>query len=252
MGLSRLESGSHGSVPARYGHLGDGVFFRGLEDVLDGGSRIGVDAKLYIARGGDGNADGFVDGADLSRLIGRFNSEAAIPRNRSWYDMDTTGSPLTGRSDGYVDGADLSITIANWTGDPGPATEGTAVAEYNPATGEFTVSVEDVMSWTLRSDGKFTAAADALPSGDAANLVSGNLNTVGEGGFGETMSYSNVLLGALTEPGTDASEFSIEYVTGYGQPIQRGSVTVIPEPGTVVMLISGLLGLLLLAWRRRS
>ncbi len=122
-------------------------------------------------------------------------------------------------------------------------------AEYNPATGEFTVSVENVMSWTLRSDGKFTAAADALPLGDAANLVSGNLNTVGEGGFGAAMSYSDVLLGALTEPGTDASEFSIEYVTGYGQPIQRGTVTVIPEPGTVVMLISGLLGLLLL--RRR-
>ncbi len=51
-------------------------------------------------------------------------------------------------------------------------------------------------------------------------------------------------------PGTDASEFTIEYVTGYGQPIQRGSVTVIPEPATVVMLASGLLGLLLL-WRRR-
>ncbi len=64
------------------------------------------------------------------------------------------------------------------------------------------------------------------------------------------MSYRDVWLGVLTEPGTDAGQFSIEYLTGYGQPIQRGSVTVIPEPGTVVMLISGLLGLLLV-WRRR-
>ncbi|MCH7596931.1 MAG: PEP-CTERM sorting domain-containing protein [Planctomycetes bacterium] len=87
--------------------------------------------------------------------------------------------------------------------------------------------------------------------GDAANLVSGNLNTVGEGGFGAAMSYRDVLLGALTEPGTDAGEFSIEYVTGYGQPILRGTVTVIPEPGTVVMLLGVLLGMGLRARRRK-
>ena len=43
----------------------------------------------------------------------------------------------------------------------------------------------------------------------------------------------------------------VEYVTGYGQPIQRGSVTVIPEPAAVVMLLSGLAGLGVLGWRRR-
>ncbi len=59
------------------------------------------------------------------------------------------------------------------------------------------------------------------------------------------------LSGRTILPGTDAGEFSIEYVTGYGQPIQRGTVTVIPEPAAVVMLLSGLAGLGVLGWRRR-
>ncbi len=190
----------------------------------------------------DFNGDHFVDGADISTLVDNFGQGKAL-----FQEADSNG-------DHYVDVADLSALVAGWTGDPGPARQGTAAAEYDPATGEFTVSVDNVMSWTLRSDGRFTGAdmdrvLDILPLGDDFNLPSANLNTVGEGGFGAGMTYADIDLGSLTEPGTDASRFTIEYVTGYGQPRMRGTITVIPEPGTVVMLLSGLLGLLL-AWRR--
>ncbi len=59
------------------------------------------------------------------------------------------------------------------------------------------------------------------------------------------------LLKIADGPGTDPSQFTIEFVTGFGQPTMTGTINVIPEPGTVIMLLSGLLGLALLVWRRR-
>jgi len=158
-----------------------------------------------------------------------------------------------------VDGQDINDLIANFSpADPGPAAPGTAIAEYNPATGEFIISVGSVMSWNIQSNGLFTqegllGVQDILPLGQGFTLVSANPSTVGEGAFGSQMIYTDVNLGPLVLPGTDVSEFTLEYVAGFGSPKEYGTITVvnvIPEPGTVVMLLSGLFGLLWF-WRRR-
>jgi len=167
---------------------------------------------------------------------------------------DLPGIPLEDDDD---DLQDIVTSLAAF--DPGPAPQGTAIAEYNPLTGEFIVSVAGVMSWNLQSNGLFTESGllgvqNILPRGDGFTLVSANPSTVGEGAFGAQMTYTDVNLGALVPPGLDVSEFVLEYVAGFGSPKEFGQirvVEVIPEPGTVVMLLSGLIGMVICRRRRQ-
>ncbi len=237
------------------GHLGMGVFNLGIdyEETVPAGAYTRVTAELYTAQGGDGNADGNVDGQDIQTLIINFNLPGDPP-DRDWTKNDTAGGPA-GRGDGWVDGQDITDLITNFTGDAGPVTPGSAAAEYNPATGEFKILVDGVMNWTLSSDGQFNGSAlgalqDILPLGGAGNLVSANGNTVGEGGFGVTMDYTDVNLGPIAASGTDVGQFTLTYVTSFGAPPQIGSISVVPEPGMGAMLLAGLMGMWLV-WRRR-
>jgi len=165
-------------VEADESHLGLGVFLRSVDYVASRGQpekTTSVRASLLVAEGDDANGDGRVDGQDITNLIANF-SRPGDPADRNWLRRDTAGGPF-GRGDGNVDGQDITALIANFTGDPGPATSGSASAEYNYATNEWKVSVRDVMSWALTSDGRFITAEgvgdhDRLPAGSVGNLVS--------------------------------------------------------------------------------
>ncbi len=240
-------------------HIEAGVFHKGLtyHDAFPPTtppSYFSIETTLRVAQGGDANGDGRVDGQDITNLITNF-SRPGDPADRNWLKSDTAGG-IFGRGDGNVDGQDITDLISNFTGDPGPATDGTAAAEYNPATGEFRIFADGVMSWSLISDGDFTdaglaALSDVLPLGDASNLASLNENTVGEGGFGGTMSYADVALGAIVPAGTNPSRLTLQYVTGFGADPQIGPINVVPEPGTLAMLLAAALGAILV-WRRRK
>ncbi len=244
--------------PITVGHLGSGVFNLGLSyfeaiPPVDPPNYLAVDVELYIAGGGDANADGRVDGQDITNLITNF-SRPGDPADRTWLRSDTAGG-LNGRGDGNVDGQDITDLISNFTGDAGPAAEGTAAAVYNPATGEFRVTVDGVLNWSLISDGQFAPSAldalgDVLPAGGAANLVSGNVNTVGEGSFDGAIGYAELDLGPLADAGTDASEFQLEYITTFGGQPQFGTIHVVPEPSTTALLLVGLAGLWYVRRRR--
>jgi len=184
----------------------------------------------------------WVDGQDIDTLLANFGRTDAL-----FQDADTDG-------DHVVDGRDINTLISNYSGVIDPPSEGMAVARYNPATGEFAVSADGVMSWTLLSEGQFTGAGlgglvDLLERDGEENLVSASANTIGDGNFVAPVSYS-VSLGPLTEPGFDPGVFTLEYVSGLGGPRLQGTISVVPEPGTLVMLLGALLGLCL--WARRS
>ncbi len=233
------------------GHLGLGVFHQGIDYVVLSGSVKRVTTSYLVAAGGDSNADQNVDGQDIFNLIKWF-SRPGDPPNRTWLQCDTAGG-LLGRGDGIVDGQDITALISNFTGDAGPVEPGSATAQYDPATGEFNVSVDGVMSWSLNSGGQFNGngldgALDLLSTG--GQMASANQNTVGAGSFSDTLIGSDVALGQLAEPGTDPGEFSLVFVSGFGQQPQQGTITVVPEPGTAALLVGALAGLLLL-WRRR-
>jgi len=239
------------------GHLGFGVFHRGVNYVdraAADDSATAVSVDLFVARGGDSNADGYVDGRDVMTLIANYNGNVLDPvADRTWDRGDTAGG-LFDRGDGLADGRDVIDLIVNFgRSDPGVPREAAATAEYNPATGEFSVSVENVMFWTLQSDGDFTGSdlgglEAVLASGDGI-LISANANTIGNGTFTGLLSYGDVELGQLAAPGTDPGRFTLEYVTGFGGEKIRGTISVVPEPSTLVMLILGLAMLVLVAKR---
>ena len=228
-----------GAGPA--GHLGQGVFHRGLNyegRVGPSGPASAVSVDLFVAPAGDADGNGLVNDLDAAIFQANFNGDdpSATPIF-TWTDGDTSGSP-TGRGDGYVDGQDLNALIAHLGG--GGGSGGSAAARYCPATGEFAVSVDSVMSWTLASDGRFLGSTypgvlDRFAGGDASELPSANANTIGEGTLTGQISYSDVVyLGQLVEPGTSPDEVLLQYVTGFGSQQQWGTITVTPDPPTVV------------------
>jgi len=249
-------------IDRRAGHLGFGVFNMGVTHVpadppTDPATYSRVTADVYVATQGDANGDGTVDVQDINAVITRF-STPADPSGRTWLDGDTAGGRAE-RGDGFVDGQDIGAVLENFDSpDPGPASIASATAEYNPSTGEFSVSVDSVMSWALVSPGQFTGPGlasidESLPDGPGT-LISANVNTVGEGGFGGTLSYGDVSLGQLAEAGTAADQFQLEYVAGFGSAPQVGTINVVPEPGTTVLLLTATVAALTawLARRRRT
>ena len=115
---------------------------------------------------------------------------------------------------------------------PGPVEPGEVKMNYLPATGEFVVSVNGVLNWTLISDGLFTgpgvaALGDVLPLGSPTNFVSANENTIGETQFSGVFSYQDAVLGRLTPPETDVSEFTLQWSVDWGSPVRYGEIEVV-------------------------
>ncbi len=267
-------------------HIDQGVFHKGIayQDSFPPTtppSYFSADATFFVAGGGDANGDGRVDGQDITNLITNF-SRPGDPSDRTWLRSDTAGG-IFGRGDGNVDGQDITDLISNFTGDPGPADPSSMKVEYDETTGEFKVSANNLNSWNFISLGLFrTDIADPvtgvkaisdLPSIPGA-FVSENINTVGEASFGARLMGTDLFIGeiladnarpnfdeftALIESGDLKIEFAnFDGLAGaltaadIGLPGQGKNITFvpIPEPSTIVMLIGGLAGLLLV-WRRR-
>ena len=166
---------------------------------------------------------------------------AAAPAGADWIEGDVD-------CDGYIDAQSVEDLLA------GAAAPGTAVAVYNWLTGEITVSVNDVLSWAIVSEGNMIgpdSAGDVLPL-STESLVTDNNDIVGEGSFYVPMTYTDVNLGQVAATGLDAGDFQIEYRVEYCDPL-LGDVDAVPEPGTIVMLLgAGLAALAIYARRRRN
>jgi len=224
--------------------------------IPDGESFSKVTGDFHVALSGDANGDAAVNGLDVGIMAGNWTGNKWKPApDKTWLEGDVAGGPYN-RGDGYVNLFDFMALLENFNrADPG-VSDGTATAVYDPATGEFTLSVDGVTAWLLSADEGLNGSdvanvAAALSSGEDT-LVSANANAVGEGSLSGLLSYDDVELGQLVAPGTDPSEITFEYMTGFGGQRLRGTISVVPEPGTIAMLLSGLLGAWLLIRRRRN
>jgi len=187
----------------------------------------------------DFNLDGRVDDADISILTGNFGRSDAL-----WQEADCSG-------DHVVDGLDMIGLTRQWTGVPGPGVGGSATARYDRATGEISVSVENVLGWILVSDALMTGSADAAAAlGSAADmLVTDNADRVGEGRFSTPFGYDDLDLGPVARAGRSAGDFALLYSTALGEPHKAGTVVTVPEPNSAVMIAAALALLLLRRWK---
>jgi len=237
-------------------HIGMGVFHRGTTYATAipptfPPSHLSVDAELYYAEAGDLNGDETIDDDDLNRHVENHGGNV----DYSWSDGDTRGFATGRAGDGVCDGIDLNALIANRdvTGDPGPL-EASASAVYNPATGEFVVSAQGVMSWVIMSDGLMTgpdSVADALQPDPFSDLLTDSIHAVGEANLQDGLSYDDVHLGRIAATGREPTEFVLEYTAGWGQPMQSAAIGVVPEPATWALMLTGAAALAAYTTRRQ-
>jgi len=131
---------------------------------------------------------------------------------------------------------------------PGPAPDGTAIAEYDPATGEITVSVTNIVNWYVESSSASLTGPDnatpALPQ--AGGLVGDNDIRIGEL-TGSPMTYTDIFLGQVAELGLPLGDLNIFWnpslgVGPFSQPVVYLGQPV-PEPASLVLASLGLLGM---------
>jgi hypothetical protein len=135
----------------------------------------------------------------------------------------------------------------------GPAAPGTAKGIYDPVTGEITVSSNAVLLLGIRSSGgaligSFAANPNDLLTADGAirdnSLLPNGIGWLDFGGINVT----DAPLGSLVAPGTPLSDLSLTYQLAGSAPV-TGTLTVVPEPGTALVVVTG--SLAALARRRR-
>ena len=193
---------------------------------------------------GDFDMDGNVDAADSSVVFG------------NWGMVDRLYSEGEASGDDIIDAADAGVIFGNWTSDPSPAVSGTASAEYNPVTGEISVSVNGVVNWYVEHVGQSSMtgpddAASVLPQ--AGGLITDNDIRIGETTFSE-FSY-DVDLGAVAATGiANDGSLKIFWNSGLGSMAEMALVSfaIVPEPTTLVMSMLSLASLSMIRRRRAA
>ena len=238
------------------GHIGRGVFLtrenNGGENDAPGVSYSVGDTQVHLfqAIDGDTNGNAILDTADIFSILGA--GSFLKPGEWDWTEGDFDG-------DQDVDTTDIFAILATgkWGNfdpyypEPGKASaaKGDAVVDLivNAATGEVSVDTNgaEITGYMISSDsGALTgeAATQFTLSEQTADQIADML-PLGKA-FAGVHDLGSVLEG-------DGSDLTLTYTLSGQAGVFKGNVQVVPEPGTLIMLLSGGLGLLLLAHRRR-
>ena len=234
-------------------HVGNGVFTADPDgdDLVVNYSSNSLKVDLFQAADGDADGDGDVDGGDVQAILSANLFGVPDPDPPAdWTQGDFT-------DDGLVTGADIQALLgANLFGigsylgqDSGPAADGPAVDVVVDADGVLIdTGGTTINSYVIESAaGVFTGAA-----ADNLGLFQEDTDTRISGGLGFTLNGQHSLGDVIGIAGIDLSaDLVATYTVDGASGIYTANLIVVPEPGTLVLLAMGALGLLLLAIRRR-
>lgn len=237
------------------GSLGRGVFLRPNGITYDDDFVV---VSLFQAAPGDTAARGKVDFSDFTSLLasGKWNltkeqleAEGGLGL-ASWPEGDFTGDQLIAFDDVA---ALLAAGLWNqsYSGYPTPPVKGdAATVDLIVVPGEGVYIDTNGVSI---SSYKITSASGSLDGDSASNIGLFRIadDSTIAGGIGFTLNGRHFLgdvLGSADVAGDISGTYTIDGVAG---TYSFNVVAAVPEPGTLVMLAAGALGLLLVAIRRR-
>ncbi len=203
------------------------------------GSELTGSASFKTYRPADANGDNEVtilsDGTALVENLGQTDTD--------WRQADFNFDNMTTI---LGDGAILIENLSANTGlavSLAPPLEGTAQATYDPSTGEvFIEATGQLILGLLSAAGNLITGGDDLGGTIDETLLGNEIGWLDFGGFDGLLEP-----GSIVAIGTDIEDLTFVY-QNLGESLQTGTITLVPEPTTLVSL---LLGGVVLSRRRR-
>jgi len=148
----------------------------------------------------------------------------------------------------------ISVIAGSAQGFQGVAPFGTAVADYDPATGRISVSVNNVINWFILSDSFGLTGDEPLGLPAVGGLFSNDDEIIGETRLPPQFSYTDLDLGNVAQINLFPGDLTISWNTDLGFPLSSAPVSydflpLVPEPTTLTLAAFSLFGL---CCRRRN